>query len=136
MSDSAQPESLVVLIVEDEPDNLDVAQTVLEFNGAKVHTAGDGIQGLAILKEIKPSIILLDLSMPNMDGWEMIKHLRTNPDTKALPVIAVTAHAMAGDEERVAEAGFDGYIAKPFRFHTLMGEINRCINNCLNKGKE
>ncbi len=118
-----------VLIVDDEPDNLAVAEKVLTFGGAVVHTAGNGVEGLKVLEALNPapSFILLDLSMPQMDGWEMFNRIRTDPTTQDIPVIALTAHAMAGDRERVMEAGFDGYIAKPFRLSTFMSEILRCF---------
>ena len=108
-----------VMIVDDEPDNLAVAQKVLEFSGASVHTAGNGVEGIALLDHLLPTFILLDLSMPEMDGWEMFEKVRTNAKTEHIPIIALTAHAMAGDRERVLDAGFDGYIAKPFRLSTF-----------------
>jgi two-component system cell cycle response regulator DivK len=117
----------IVLIVDDEPDNLVVARKVLEFGGAEVHTATNGIEGLHVLETVKPSFILLDLSMPEMDGWEMLNRLRADENMQHIPVVALTAHAMAGDRERVMEAGFDGYIAKPFRLSTFMSEILRCF---------
>jgi two-component system cell cycle response regulator DivK len=119
--------SWTVLIVDDQPDNLAIARKVLGFGGATIHTAENGVEGLAVLDKIAPSFILLDLSMPKMDGWDMLKKVRENLDTQHIPVIALTAHAMAGDRERVMEAGFDGYIAKPFRLSTFMSEILRCF---------
>ena len=116
-----------ILIVDDEVDNRTIAETVLSFNGAKVQTAVHGAEGLKALERAVPSFVLLDLSMPVMDGWEMLKHIRTNPELQSIPVIALTAHAMAGDRERVMEAGFDGYIAKPFRIGTFMSELTACF---------
>ncbi len=116
-----------VLIVDDQPDNLAIAQKVLGFGGAKTYIAENGAVGMKVLEEITPSFILLDLSMPTMDGWEMLRNIRAKPETQDLPVIALTAHAMSGDRERVMEAGFDGYIAKPFRLSTFMTEILRCF---------
>lgn len=119
--------SWTTLIVDDEPDNLGVAQTVLSFYGARVHTATDGEEGLEILKTISPTFILLDLSMPKMDGWEMIKAVRENPAQRHIPVIALTAHVMEGDKERVLQAGFDGYISKPFRLVSFLTQIKQCL---------
>lgn len=119
--------SWTVLIVDDQPDNLAIARKVLGFGGAAIHTAENGVQGLAVLETITPSFVLLDLSMPEMDGWEMLRRMREKVETQDIPVIALTAHAMAGDRERVMEAGFDGYIAKPFRLSTFMSEILRCF---------
>lgn len=116
-----------VLIVDDEPDNRIIAEKVLTFNGAKVMMAENGRLGLDVLGNLSPSFILLDLSMPEMDGWEMLKRLRADSRWNTIPVIALTAHAMLGDRERVMQAGFDGYIAKPFRLSTFMTEILRCF---------
>jgi two-component system cell cycle response regulator DivK len=119
--------SWVVLLVDDEPDNCVIAEKVLSFSGARVSIANNGQEGLELLKELTPSFILLDLSMPVMDGWEMCKRLREDIKTQNIPIIALTAHAMAGDRERVLTAGFDGYIPKPFRLSTFMSEILRCF---------
>lgn len=126
----------VVLIVDDEPDNLAVAKKVLSFSGAEVHTAANGRDGLAQLANLEPTFILLDLSMPEMDGWEMFKQVRSSARTEHIPIIALTAHAMSGDRERVLEAGFDGYIAKPFRLSTFMAEVLRCFRQLAHNGQE
>ena len=117
-----------VLIVDDASDNVEVARKVLTFNGATVHIAEDGLLGLAQLEEIEPTFILLDLSMPNMDGWEMLKKVRALPDKKDVTIIALTAHAMEGDREKVLAAGFDGYIAKPFRLANFLSDIMACLD--------
>ena len=119
----------IVLIVDDEPDNLGVAQKVLKFNGADVHIARNGIEGLAILEGLKPSFVLLDLSMPQMDGWEMFRRTRSKPELADTPIIALTAHAMSGDRERVMEAGFNGYIAKPFRINSFLEDIQEALSD-------
>ncbi len=116
-----------VLIVDDEPDNLGVAQKVLLYNGAQVHIARNGLEGLTALNDMTPTFILLDLSMPEMDGWEMFEKVRSMPALARVPIIALTAHAMTGDRERVFEAGFNGYIPKPFRINTLLEEIQKCL---------
>lgn len=119
----------VVLIVDDEPDNLNVAQKVLSFGGADVHIARNGVEGLAKLSEVKPTFILLDLSMPEMDGWEMFRQTRARAEFANMPIIALTAHAMQGDKERVIEAGFNGYIAKPFRINSFLDDIKQALSN-------
>lgn len=124
---SSEINEWTVLIVDDEPDNLGVAQKVLSYGGAEVHIARNGIEGLAVLAKLKPTFILLDLSMPEMDGWEMFQRTRANDDFADVPIIALTAHAMAGDKERIEEAGFDGYIAKPFRINSFMEDIQNAI---------
>lgn len=125
---SLNPEDWTVLLVDDEPDNLGVARKVLNHNGAEVYIASNGLEGLLVLEEITPTFILLDLSMPEMDGWEMLKVIRDKSNFSMMPVIALTAHAMSGDKERVLEAGFDGYIAKPFRILSLLEDIQHWLS--------
>ncbi len=102
-----------VLVVDDEPDSLEVATRMLKLAGAEVLTAENGRDGLEIARQWKPRFILSDLSMPVMDGWKMLDQLRHNLATRDIPVIALTAHDMPGDRERVFAAGFHNYIAKP-----------------------
>ncbi len=116
-----------VLIVDDEPDNLGVSKAVLDFHGATTYVARDGKEGLDLLSQIMPTVVLLDLSMPQMDGWQLLKEIRATPRLAHLPVIAVTAHAMQGDRERVLQAGFDGYIPKPYRVATLVQDVKACL---------
>jgi two-component system cell cycle response regulator DivK len=117
----------VVLIVDDELDNLDIPKQLFEHHKAEVYTALDGTEGLVVLEKVTPTFILLDLSMPKMDGWKMLKHIRGNPRWSDIIVIALTAHAMTGDEERALAAGFDGYIAKPFYFESFLDSIKDCL---------
>jgi two-component system cell cycle response regulator DivK len=116
-----------VLIVDDQKDNLSVAEMVFHFHKAEVQVAHNGTEGLAVLREFSPTLILLDLSMPEMSGWDMLTELRKNEATAHIPVIALTAHAMAGDEQRVMQAGFDGYIAKPFSVATIVFQIQSIL---------
>jgi len=130
LSNNIDAKDWVVLIVDDDPDNLSVAEKVLTFYGAEVHTAANGRNGLEVLKRLNNlTCILLDLSMPEMDGWEMIDAIRKVPENPTLPIIAVTAHAMPKDKERALLAGFDGYIVKPFMLHTFMDEIAKCLKH-------
>ena len=117
-----------VLIVDDVFDNISIAEAVLDFNGAEVKHAVNGVIGLEMVETYKPNLILLDLSMPEMNGWEMHEKLRESSATDSIPVIALTAHAMQGDEEKVMQAGFDGYIAKPFSVTTLVADIKTILN--------
>jgi CheY-like chemotaxis protein len=116
-----------ILIVDDEPDNLEVIAQSLDFFGATVQTAKDGVLGLKILETYEANLILLDLSMPNMDGWEMRTKVKENSKTKHIPVIALTAHAMHGDRERALEAGFDGYLTKPVNVPTLVQDVKKVL---------
>lgn len=117
-----------VLIVDDHFDNLEVAKTALNFHGASVETARNGLEGLDALNSYDATIILLDLSMPEMNGWEMLEKIHENPETAQLPVIAVTAHARSSDEAEVMQAGFTGYISKPFSIATFAQEIQEIVN--------
>ena len=116
-----------VLVVDDDRDNLRVPELILQYLGAGVYTASDGEEGLRILENVLPTLVLIDLLMPVMDGWTTLEHIRAREETANLPVIAVTAHAMAGDREKVEAAGFDGYVAKPYMIEDFLAEIMRCV---------
>ncbi|MBZ0315527.1 MAG: response regulator [Anaerolineae bacterium] len=118
-----------VCIVEDEPDNMTLIAESLEFFGVKVVTAKDGIEGLALLETVTPTLILMDLSMPRMDGWEMHQRLKEHEVWRTIPVIALTAHAMSTDRGKVMQAGFDGYMTKPVNIPTLLRDIQKAIEN-------
>lgn len=118
-----------VLAVDDEPDNLNLIADVLEFNHATVCAAQNGEQGLSMVGEFRPTVILLDLAMPGVDGWEMHRRLRQRPDINHVPIIALTALAMPDDAERVMSAGFDGYITKPFRFADLFEQLEAIVGS-------
>lgn len=122
-----------VLIVDDRKDNLLIAQEALQFHGATVKTAINGIEGLEALEDFPATLILMDLSMPDMDGWEMFKRVRNNSATAHIPVIALTAHVMAGDEQKVMQAGFEGYIAKPFSVATIVLQIQSILRKLANE---
>jgi two-component system cell cycle response regulator DivK len=113
----------VVLVVEDEPDSLEIAVRLLTLAGATVLTATNGCQGLEIAAAHKPEFILVDLSMPVMDGWEMQRELRNNPDMANIPVIALTAHAMQNVKEQVMAAGFAAHISKPFDPRRFIAQV-------------
>ena len=121
------PESWTVLIIDDDEDNREIASDTFIMFGAVVYTAENGQEGLETMKTLQPTFILLDLSMPVMDGWQTHKALRQNPAWRHIPIIALTAHAMVGDKERVMEAGFDGYIGKPFRIGRVLDEVRFCL---------
>jgi len=103
----------VVLIVEDDPKNMKLFRDLLDISGYTTIEAGDGEQGIRLAKRKRPDLILMDIQMPVMDGIEAAKILKADPETKAIPIIALTSHAMEGDRERIFQAGFDGYITKP-----------------------
>lgn len=117
-----------VLLVDDEPDNLEVVAETLRFYGLTVRTARDGVEGLEALGEFTPDLVLLDLSMPKMDGWEMRQRIKFNPATANIPVVALSAHAMAGDKERAIQSGFDGYITKPVNIATILKDLSETLD--------
>ncbi len=121
------PHDWKVLVVDDQPDNLAVAETALKFYGADVRVATNGREGLSVLEQFDANLILLDLSMPEMNGWDMFEQLRMNEATQHISVIALTAHAMVGDEEKVLNAGFDGYIPKPFSVANIVSDIQKIL---------
>jgi len=103
----------IVLIVEDDLKNLKLLRDLLEVSGYSTLEAKDGRQGIEMAKAHKPALILMDIQMPIMDGLEATEILKADPETKDIPIIALTSHAMAGDEERIRKAGCDGYMSKP-----------------------
>jgi CheY-like chemotaxis protein len=102
-----------ILIVDDAPLNLKLSAIILEKEGYRVHRATDAKEALTILNTVRPDLILLDIQMPGMDGMEMVRHLKADPETAGIVVVALTAHAMVGDDQKAYAAGFDGYITKP-----------------------
>jgi CheY-like chemotaxis protein len=127
--DWQNPTTWIVLIVDDEPDNLEVVAETLEFHGVTVKTAANGLDALTVLNGFNPNLILLDLSMPKMNGWETRTRLKGDSHTAPIPVIALTAHAMAGDADRAISAGFDGYMIKPINILTLLDDIRAAVAN-------
>lgn len=114
-----------ILLVEDNEMNRDMLSRRLKKRGFEVVMAFDGKQGVDMAIESPPDLILLDMSLPVMDGWEAASHLKANDRTKNVPIIALTAHAMAGDKEKALEAGADDYDTKPVDLTRLLGKINQ-----------
>jgi two-component system cell cycle response regulator DivK len=104
-----------ILVVEDDPDNRRIVEKVLAVDGYTVVEAVDGIEALSKAQAERPDLILMDLALPNMDGWEATRRLKADPLTSRIPVVALTAVAMRGDEERARAAGCDDYLSKPAR---------------------
>jgi CheY-like chemotaxis protein len=108
-----------VLIVEDHPVNLELATLLLEQAGFEVVSAGTAEEGLALARTEAPDVIVMDIGLPGMDGLEATRILKGDPETRDIPVLAATSHAMAGDKEETLAAGCDGYVAKPLDTRTF-----------------
>jgi CheY-like chemotaxis protein len=116
-----------ILYVEDNDDNVYVMRGRLPRLGFEVVVAADGEQGVAMAANEAPDLILMDLRLPGIDGWEATRRIKAAPATKAIPVIALSAHAMAGDRERALEAGCDDYDTKPIDFPKLVEKIQAIL---------
>jgi two-component system cell cycle response regulator DivK len=118
-----------LLLVEDNAMNRDMLSRRLIRRGYQVAIAVDGAQGVAMAQSEKPDLVLMDLSLPGIDGWEATRRIKASADTKHLPVIGLTAHAMAGDREKALDAGCDDYDTKPIEFERLIGKIESLLPN-------
>ncbi len=116
-----------VLVVEDNPDNMELITFILEENGYKVLGAETGEQGLDIALKSRPDFIILDIQLPDMDGLELVRQIRSSEIDGDIPTIAMTSYAMAGDREKAMAAGFNGYIEKPIDPEKVIGQIRNII---------
>jgi CheY-like chemotaxis protein len=112
-----------IVVVDDEEDSLMVAQVILDEYGANTHTATNGEEAFALVRSVKPKLVISDLSMPVLDGWGLIKKLQMEPSLREIPVIALTAHAMIGDRERAIAVGFHNYLSKPLTVETFIQDL-------------
>ena len=116
-----------ILLVEDNEMNRDMLSRRLERKGFQVVIAVDGQEGVAMAQSQAPALVLMDMSLPVLDGWEATRKLKQDPATAAIPVIALTAHAMSGDRERALEAGCDDYDTKPIDLARLLEKIQALL---------
>ena len=116
-----------VLLVEDNEDNLIVYRTILDHVGYRVIEARDGEEGVARALADQPDLILMDVSLPKMDGWEATRRIKADAETRQIPIIAVTAHALDDDREKATQVGCDGYLAKPVAPRRVVEEVERFI---------
>jgi CheY-like chemotaxis protein len=112
-----------ILLVEDTPANRALATKLLEAAGHRVLAADTAEAGIVIAAERQPDLVLLDLGLPDMDGWQALARIRDDERSARLRVVAFTAHAMVGDRERALAAGFDGYLSKPIEFATFVDDV-------------
>ncbi len=117
-----------VLLIDDEPDSLNLVHDMLALNGVQVHRAQNGTDGLALLDTFQPTLVIVDLSMPKPDGWEVLSTLRARPSTATLPVVAITAYASGNVIEQARQAGFSALVSKPIKLSKLLSTLQQVIN--------
>lgn len=117
-----------ILLVEDNEMNRDMLSRRLVRSGHIVVIAGDGRQGIAVAQTQSPDVILMDMSLPEIDGWEATRRLKSEHATRRIPIIALTAHAMSSDRQRALEAGCDDYDTKPVDFQRLLSKIEAALH--------
>jgi CheY-like chemotaxis protein len=121
-------DKFLILIVDDVADNRDIYADFLRFKGFNVEEATDGFQAVEKAQKLQPDVILMDLSLPGMDGWEASRRIKNNPDTRHIKIVAVTGHALEGTSDGARAAGCDGFLAKPCLPATLEAEIRRMLD--------
>jgi CheY-like chemotaxis protein len=121
------PKEWRVLVVEDEFDSIQMVSKILQHHGATVHIAHNGHECIEMLEDVKPNLVIMDLALPEMDGWETLVKMRANPDTAHIPVAAITAYHSVNVEEDAQQAGFDAYFPKPLDTSSIMDKLGKVI---------
>lgn len=116
-----------ILVVEDTEDNRQILRDLLGMAGYELIEAHDGAEGVVKAAEHRPDLILMDIQMPIMDGYEATRRIKADPDLKAIPVIAVTSYALSGDEDKARAAGCDDYIAKPYSPRQMLAKVRGIV---------
>lgn len=124
-----------VLIVEDNIDNYELVRFLLERSGYEAIWAHSGREAITMLKTERADLILMDLSLPEMDGWTATERIKSDPQTKHIPVIALTAHTLPGDRKRALDAGCDGYLSKPMNLELFAETIEQILSKVKRKRK-
>ena len=117
-----------ILIIEDQEDNRRIMHDVLSASGFESVEAITGEDGLAVAEREKPDLILMDIQLPKMDGYEVTRRIKANPDLKHIPIIAVTSYALSGDDQKAYAAGCDGYVTKPVSPKVLLAKIREYLS--------
>ncbi|HEU0013909.1 MAG TPA: response regulator [Longimicrobium sp.] len=117
-----------ILLVEDNEDNRTIYSTILRHFGHEVAEAANGEDGIRLAQELNPAVILMDVAMPGIDGWEATRRLKADHRTAKIPVIALTAHAMAEDRQRAQDAGCESYLSKPVEPRKVVEEVQRLLD--------
>ena len=116
-----------ILVIEDQEDNRRILRDLLTNSGFSVVEATTGLQGVEKAAELKPDLILMDIQLPGMDGYEATRRIKAQPALSAIPIIAVTSYALSGDDVKAYEAGCDGYITKPFSPRELLAKVREFL---------
>jgi two-component system, cell cycle response regulator DivK len=115
--------SASILVVDDQTANLELLEHLLQMHGHQVRLAPDAETAIALLASELPDLILMDLQLPGIDGFELTRRLKADESTRSIPIVAVTSYAMSGDAQRALAAGCDGYVSKPIDVHTFPGKV-------------
>lgn len=126
-ADPTPGDSSTILLIEDNEDNRAVYTTILRYYGYEVIEAPSGEEGIEIAKRLQPGLILMDIGLPGIDGWEATRRLKKDPGTRRIPIVALTAHAMAEHRAESFAAGCDGYLAKPIEPRDVLEEVRRYL---------
>ena len=116
-----------ILVVEDTEDNRQILRDLLGMAGYDMIEANDGAEGVSQATQHKPDLILMDIQMPVMDGYEATRRIKANPELKSIPIVAVTSYALSGDEEKARAAGCDAYIAKPYSPRQMLAKVRQIL---------
>ena len=116
-----------ILVVEDREDNRQILRDLLGTSGYELVEVEDGLQAVAAVAKQRPDLILMDIQLPDIDGYEATRRIRSNPDNKSIPIIAVTSYALTGDEGKALAAGCNAYVAKPFSPRQLLAKIREYL---------
>jgi two-component system, cell cycle response regulator DivK len=123
--------SKTILVVEDQEDNRQILRDLLASAGVRMIEAWDGKQALTVARSQQPDLILMDIQLPILDGYEATRSIKRDPELKHIPIIAVTSYALSGDETRAREAGCDAYVAKPYSTRHLLAKISQLLEQAL-----
>jgi two-component system, cell cycle response regulator DivK len=116
-----------ILVVEDQEDNRQILRDLLLSSGYEILEAGDGLQAIEQAAKHRPDLILMDIQLPVLDGYESARRIKANPDLNMIPIIVVTSYALSGDEEKARAAGCDAYVAKPFSPRALLAKMREFL---------
>jgi len=125
-----------ILVVEDNLDNYELVRAILEIAGYDTFLAVNGRDGVNAARKQKPDLILMDMSLPEMDGWNATKHIREDPESAHIPMIALTVHTLPIERKRALDAGVDAYLPKPYDAGHLIRLVESTLNNSIRKRKE